>query len=186
MGKANDPYAGLHLADQAPSETKRLDQRLFTSSLPSAPISPVHSDPPSEEISSPATVNSRPSNQETKEPWNQGRKVPTNQGTKEPSNQETLEPSKVQTKQPRKAGKRPGPSSRFDLRITPDRPNTYSFTEAELWAIEDVQQSLQRNHGIEATKYDIVRCGVHLVVEDFLQLGNQSQVAQRIRRRRSR
>lgn len=178
MGKANDPYAGLHLTDQTPVESNHLDQRLFAPSLPSKPSSVPTIDPPQVSDKTTDSAQVKASNQGTLETSNQGKIDTSNQGSLEPFKPPTKERTKVEEPQ--------GSATRFNLGKTPDRANTYSFTEAELWAIEDVQQSLQRNHGIDATKYDIVRCGVHLVVEDFLEHGHQSQVAQRMNRRRSR
>src|SRR3954470_8659477 len=48
----------------------------------------------------------------------------------------------------------------FDISEPAFQSNTYSFTTAELNAIEDLNLELQRKLDIKATKYDIVRCGV--------------------------
>ncbi len=69
----------------------------------------------------------------------------------------------------------------FDISIPAYKNNTYAFTAEELWAIEDTEQALERTHDIKVTRYNLVRLGVHLLIEDFRKNGERSFVVRRLR-----
>lgn len=164
MARPFSPFAGIKLTDQTRSPAGGTDQRLFaaTPRPVSKPALPPNDTPP--------PSGSVPSS--------------TNQPIKEPTKVASLEPRNLGSKEDQ--ARRGGGETAFDLNQVPERSNTYSFTEAELWAIEDVKTVLERQYGLRATKYDIVRCGVHVIVEDFRRKGEQSIVVQRMRGKRER
>jgi len=69
----------------------------------------------------------------------------------------------------------------FDINEPAYQNNTYTFTIEELRAIEDMKLDLERNLDIKATKYDIVRCGVHLLIEDYKHNGANSIAVKRLK-----
>src|SRR5437763_16625087 len=100
-----------------------------------------------------------------------------NQGTKEA----TKEPSKVETKETSFQGTKeitPGSPSALDYPFNINekayRSNTYNFTDNELWALQDLGTVLERQYGIKANKYDLIRCGLHSIIEDFRQRKDKS------------
>lgn len=106
--------------------------------------------------------------QATKQASLQARKV----GTLEPRNLETLD-----THKPEAAGEKP----LFDLAEQPYRNDTFSFTDGELEAIEDIKIDLRRKHDIRATKNNLIRCAVHLLVEDYKRNKEKSIAARRLK-----
>jgi hypothetical protein len=70
----------------------------------------------------------------------------------------------------------------FDIAQPAYQNNTYAFTEEELWAIEDTKQELERKHGLKVTKYNLVRLGVHYLIEDYRRNRATSFVVKRLRR----
>jgi hypothetical protein len=108
---------------------------------------------------------------------------------KEPKNLGNLEPRKQASKEPRKQGSLETPATDtagFDLAITPYKNDTFLFTNEELYAIEDLKTELKRKLDLKTTKYDIVRCAVHCLMEDYRQRGEQSHIVQRVRKKNSR
>ena len=115
----------------------------------------------------------QPKDQGTLEPRNQGSKVARKEGSKEPSRQPSLD-----------TGNQEAPL--FDINESPYRNNTFAFTTAELEAVEDLKIALQRKLDLRATKYDIIRCGVHMLIEDYRRNGKASFIVTRIGRKNSR
>jgi len=68
----------------------------------------------------------------------------------------------------------------FDLMDPPYRNDTFAFTDAELDAIEDMKLELRRKYDVRATKNNLVRCAVHLLVEDYRRRKGDSVAAQRL------
>jgi hypothetical protein len=109
--------------------------------------------------------------------------------TKETRNLGTLEPRKQVYKEPRKQGTLENPAadgSGFDLTITPYKNDTFLFTNEELYAIEDLKTELKRKLDLKTTKYDIVRCAIHCLMEDYRQRGEKSHIVQRVRKKNAR
>jgi hypothetical protein len=98
-------------------------------------------------------------------PWNQGNQEPRNRGTLEKAATEAVG---------------------FDLNITPYKNGTFIFTIEELDAIEDLKIELKRRQDLPATKFDIVRCAIHSIVEDYRQRGADSFIVQSIRKKKAR
>jgi hypothetical protein len=109
--------------------------------------------------------------------------------TKEPRNLGNLEPRKKVSKEPRKQSTLENPAtvgSGFDLSVTPYKNDTFIFTNEELYAIEDLKTELMRKLDLKTTKYDIVRCAIHCLVEDYRQHGEESHIVQRVRKKLAR
>jgi hypothetical protein len=109
--------------------------------------------------------------------------------TKEPRNIGTLEPRKQVSKEPREKGSLENPAadvSGFDLTVTPYKNDTFLFTNEELYAIEDLKTELKRKLDLKTTKYDIVRCAIHCLMEDYQQRGEESHIVQRVRKKNAR
>lgn len=102
---------------------------------------------------------------------------PRNQGSKQGTNLATLEPRNLGNQAAKPA------TPRFSLSQVPYHNNTFSFTDEELDAIEDLKLVLRRKHGLRATKNDIVRSAIHMIVEDFQIHGEASIIAKRLRPR---
>jgi hypothetical protein len=108
---------------------------------------------------------------------------------KEPRNQGSLEPRKQVSKEPRNQGTLENPAadgSGFDLNITPYKNDTFLFTNEELYAIEDLKTELKRKLDLKTTKYDIVRCAIHCLMEDYQQRGEESYIVQRVQKKQAR
>jgi hypothetical protein len=110
---------------------------------------------------------------QTKESRSLGNKETRKQVSKEPWNQGTLE-------NPAADG------SGFDLTIAPYKNDTFLFTNEELYAIEDLKTELKRKLDLKTTKYDIVRCAIHCLMEDYQQRGEESHIVQRVRKKNAR
>ena len=111
----------------------------------------------------------------TKEPTNQARKEAWKQGSLEPRDQGTLAIRTAPPQQPAAADQ-----PLFDINERTERSNTFEFTRAELWAIEDLQKELERALDIDVNKYDIVRCAIHCLIEDHKRNGSTSFAATRL------
>jgi hypothetical protein len=109
----------------------------------------------------------------TKEPRNLGNKETRKQSSKEPRNQGYLETAV-------------SAAHGFDLNITPYKNDTFLFTNEELYAIDDLKTELLRKLDLKTTKYDIVRCAIHCLVEDYRQHGDASLIVQRVRKKKPR
>ncbi len=103
--------------------------------------------------------------------------------------EQTKETRKQVSKEPRNQGTLENPAtdgSGFDLSVTPYKNDTFLFTNEELYAIEDLKTELLRKLDLKTTKYDIVRCAVHCLVEDYRQHGEESHIVQRVRKKLAR
>jgi hypothetical protein len=99
---------------------------------------------------------------------------------KEARKQGTLEPRSDRATNA-KAAAGTEPSAIFDITIPAYQNNTYAFTAEELWAIEDTKQALERTHNLKVTKYNLIRLGVHLLIEDFRRKHGDSFAVKRLR-----
>lgn len=129
-----------------------VDQQLFTP--PSAPT------PTEPTAPSPQPETSFQGNKETRKEGNKP-------GRKEPSQQVAVQ--------------RPG-AALFDLSTQPYKKATFVFTEDELEALEDLKIDLRRESAIETTKYDLVRAGLHNLIEDYRLRRNDSFIVRRLRK----
>src|SRR4051812_49149764 len=67
----------------------------------------------------------------------------------------------------------------FDLNKEAPIRRAFNFTEEELYAIEDIKIELSRKYDLQVTLYDVVRIGVHEIVEDYQVNGDNSLVVKR-------
>lgn len=72
---------------------------------------------------------------------------------------------------------------RFDLKEVPLYKASYLFTQEELEALEDLKLELRREHDSRVTKNDLIRCALHLLLEDHAANGERSYARRRVRRR---
>jgi len=156
MAKAVSPFAGLKLTEQSPLTSHGTDQRLFAAPPPPPPDRPKRLPVPKD----------YPGNLGTLEPTKQARKLGT------------LEPRKLEQKDQAER------EALFDINREPFRNNTFIFTEEELWALEDTKVELKRKYELRATKYDLIRCGLHMLIEDYRQNKDQSFIVERLRKKK--
>ena len=104
-------------------------------------------------------------------------------------NQGTLQSRKVGSKESRDLDYKVSASSvaqseesSFDLAQAPYRNDTFSFTDAELDAIEDMKIDLRRRFDTRATKNSLVRCAIHMLIEDYRRKKGDSFAARRLRK----
>lgn len=159
MPMRNDPFAKLGA----------LDQQLFqpkadaSSSRPAIPVPPSPTPPQS------------PSEPSTKEPWNQASKEARKQASLQGTNPGRKEAASLN----------PAPAYEdLDLNRRPERQNTYAFTTEELERLEDLKIEISRTYDLPVTKYDLVRCAVHMLLHDYRTKGEASSVLERLRRKK--
>jgi len=167
------PFTGMKLTEQA-----GLDQRLF-SSEPAAP---------SEEPQQTARPRNRETAQADRQLEGQAQTQPRDQNDGLPGGQEAARPNSQQAgHQPsqnegsisHQKGGRP-PRQTFDLEAFPFRKATFSLTDVEFEALEDLKLHLRRNHDLDVSKNDLIRVGLHLLLEAYEQNSQSSQVLRRL------
>src|ERR671914_561519 len=74
----------------------------------------------------------------------------------------------------------------FDLNLPTQKSHTFAFTFEELWALEEVKTGLSRLLGLDQriTKIDIIRCALHMIVDDYRQHGEQSFIVKRFKNKK--
>jgi hypothetical protein len=74
----------------------------------------------------------------------------------------------------------------FDLNHPTQKSHTFAFTFEELWALEEVKTGLSRLLGLDQriTKIDIIRCALHMIVDDYRQHGEQSFIVDRFKNKK--
>jgi hypothetical protein len=74
----------------------------------------------------------------------------------------------------------------FDLNLPTEKSHTFAFTFEELWALEEVKTGLSRLLGLDQriTKIDIIRCALHMIVDDYRQHGEQSFIVDRFKNKK--
>ena len=97
------------------------------------------------------------------------------------------QPTNLPSKEPRKEGtkvlQQQESSTQFDINEVAYRNNTYSFTDEELDALEDAKIALRRHHGLNATKNNLIRLGIHVLLEDYHANKANSIVVKRLKKR---
>jgi len=58
------------------------------------------------------------------------------------------------------------PQGRLDLNETPHKDFTLRLTDAEYEALDDLEREIRRRFGITTSKNNLIRCGIHFLVED--------------------
>jgi hypothetical protein len=79
-----------------------------------------------------------------------------------------------------------GEAKKFDLNLPTEKSHTFAFTFEELWALEEVKTGLSRLLGLDQriTKIDIIRCALHMIVDDYRQHGEQSFIVERFKNKK--
>ena len=74
----------------------------------------------------------------------------------------------------------------FDLNHPTQKSHTFAFTFEELWALEEVKTGLSRLLGLDQriTKIDIIRCALHMIVDDYRKHGEQSFIVNRFKHKK--
>lgn len=89
--------------------------------------------------------------------------------------QEPSKPANQQTSSPNGA--------EFDINESPVKKETYVFTLAEAFALEDLKRDLRRTFDLKASKQDLLRCALHLLVEDYQKRAGDSHVVKRFKKK---
>jgi hypothetical protein len=155
MSKPQSPFTGLRLSEPATPARQGSDQRLFT------PATPAPETTPSQSASQPSTH--LPRREDSQEPRKEG-------------TQEAGTPARAT----RPADERP----RFDIGVPATEKNSYMFSEDELWALRDVEAELERTYHTDVSKYNIVRLGLHMLLEDYTKNKGTSFLVRRLRLQR--
>jgi hypothetical protein len=71
----------------------------------------------------------------------------------------------------------------FDLGELALYKGTFVFTQEELDALDDLKLELHRELDAKITKYDLVRCGLHMLLEDYAANGGRSYVSRKMRKK---
>ncbi len=91
-----------------------------------------------------------------------------------------------ENKEPRKQGTQetsPPAALPFDINETPVKKETYVFTLTEAFALEDLKRDLRRTFDLKASKQDLLRCALHILVEDYQKRGGDSHVVKRFKKK---
>jgi hypothetical protein len=74
----------------------------------------------------------------------------------------------------------------FDLNLPTEKSHTFAFTFEELWALEELKTGLSRLIGLDLriTKIDIIRCALHMIVDDYRKYGEQSFIVNRFKNKK--
>jgi hypothetical protein len=115
---------------------------------------------------------------------------PEKPGPQESQEKETV--AKPRPPAPVKAQKRAnvkpaaGEAKGFDLNLPTEKSHTFAFTFEELWALEELKTGLSRLLGLDLriTKIDIIRCALHMIVDDYCQRGEQSFIVERFKNKK--
>jgi hypothetical protein len=79
------------------------------------------------------------------------------------------------------SSKRPSAQPSFDLNHRNTEKRGYRFTKEEVWAIDDLKKDLNRSLELGVSQEDIVRIGVHYVIEDYRKNGGNSLVVKKVK-----
>lgn len=113
---------------------------------------------------------------------------PLKRGTAQPRNSASPEPRIRASAEPhthhQPAGVPPITSAEFDLARRPDKPHGFLWTEQELWALEDMKKDLERRHGRQTSMQELIRCALHMLVEDYRAHGRDSVALSRLTTKR--
>lgn len=110
--------------------------------------------------------------------------------SKPPKAEQTKPPTKTVVAERPPAIRKLKPTSltatRFDLDDLPLYKASYLFTSEELEALEDLKLKLRRELDTKVTKNDLIRCALHMLVEDYSANGERSYASRKVRRRATR
>ena len=74
------------------------------------------------------------------------------------------------------------PAPRFDLREEPLYKASFVFTQGELEGLEDLKLELRREHDAKVTKNSLIRCALHMMLEDHAANGGHSYASRKIKK----
>jgi hypothetical protein len=111
--------------------------------------------------------------------------IPRNRGTTEPRIRASAEPKIRGTAEPRTGtGTPPTPQpakpGEFALAEKPYKPHGFLWTKAELWALDDIKKEFARQYDVETSLQELIRCALHMFVEDYRSRGEQSFAVKRV------
>lgn len=154
----NDPFAKFGT----------VDQKLFSAQTPHQPVvsAAQTTEPPSKSTS-------------------QHAKEPRDQVSKESRKQASLEGRNLGAKPSWDLGDK-GTVDPLDINQRPDRQNTYAFTTEELEGLEDLKILIRRRYDLAVTKNDLIRCAVHMLLDDYQRKGEGSIALARLRKKKER
>lgn len=169
----SDAFAGFKLTEVIPPASASIDQRLFTTTPPAAPV--PERPPPA----LPAPVPSVPN------PAKRAPVVRVNGNVIE--EKVPLVESKPEVPLDAARSERPlsEPEAKsvvpFDINVKPYRKDSFMFTDAEFDRMEDLKLELRRRFELPATKNDIARCALHILFEDYARDPERSRVVRQLR-----
>jgi len=70
--------------------------------------------------------------------------------------------------------------SQFDLADEALYKATFTFSQPELEALEDLKLEFRRDHDTKVTKNDVVRAAVHMLVEDHTANKQRSYISRKL------
>jgi len=80
----------------------------------------------------------------------------------------------------------PEPTPLFDINQLAYKKVAFVFTGEEFDALEDMKIQIRRRFDIRAIKNDLVRCAIHLLIEDYQRNGKASLAVRRLSGKRVR
>ena len=157
------PFAGVKLSElvSKPSPAP-LDQQLFRSSPPT-PVAPEQAQPqrPDPQV---------PGHQDTQTPRSQDATAPRPPGTQAPRHRDPQAP------RPQSAG--------YDLTEKAEERQTLRLTSGEFRRLGAVAAALSDELGVKRVdKNDIIRCGLHRILEDYERHGQGSELVTRLKKK---
>ena len=99
-----------------------------------------------------------------------------------PVRRESAHAPKVAMSQETKAESAQAP---LDLSKKAVEKRGYRVTKEELWAIEDVKTEINRELGLGISQEDIVRSGIHFIVEDYRRHKHDSFLVKKVTNKRT-
>jgi len=152
------PFSGIKLSDQTTIADRGSDQQLFSPALRQTPVS-VHPNTP--------TRDQQPTH------------LPRKEGSQEPRRVGTLplgKPEATINAATSNVIERP----LFDINVPATEKNSYMFSQEELWALRDTESELERTYRTDVSKYNIIRLGLHYLLENYQKHKRSSFLVRRL------
>lgn len=150
--RPNSPFTGLSLSTPAQPRAPGPDQRLFTAVPLPSPDRTAAAIP----LPSPSQL-----------PPQESRKVGTLDALT----------GAAHAAAPHRRSAGPPP---FALAAPATEKNSYMFSQEELWALKDVETEIERTYRTDVSKYNIVRLGLHMLLEDYFTHKENSFLVRRL------
>lgn len=71
---------------------------------------------------------------------------------------------------------------RFELKEEPLYKASFLFTQGELEGLEDLKLELRREYDTKVTKNGLIRCALHMLLEDHAANGSRSYASRKVRK----